>query len=181
MRYGVAPDHQDVKNVINSFTETLKLENVNFFGNVSIGTDLRIAELEEAYDAVVLAYGSHSENYLNVPGEKSFTNMISAKELVSLYNGLPESEKFNIDIRGKRALIVGAGNVAIDIARILLSPLEKLAQTDISATALEMFKQNRRIEHVTILARRGILNAAFTLKELRELTKIGKNGLMKTQ
>jgi adrenodoxin-NADP+ reductase len=172
VRYGVAPDHQDVKNVINSFTETLKQENVNFFGNVNIGTDLRIGELTNAYDCVVLAYGAHGEKYLNIPGEKAWRNFISAKELVSMYNGLPSEHKMHIDLSGRRAIIIGAGNVAIDIARILLSPTKKLAETDISPEALELIEKANNIEHVAIVARRGILNAAFTLKELRELTKI---------
>lgn len=172
VRYGVAPDHQDVKNVINSFTETLKHKNVNFFGNVNIGSDLKIEDLLNAYNAVVLAYGSHSENYLNIKGEKDFENLVSAKDIVSLYNGLPDSERIKLDITGRNAVIIGAGNVAIDIARILLSPIDKLAQTDISAKTLDLFKEKRKIENVTIVARRGVLNAAFTLKELRELTKI---------
>jgi len=80
----VAPDHQDVKNVINSFTETLKSENVNFFGNIGIGTDLNVSELLDAYNCVVLAYGSHSENYLNVPGEKVFKNFISGDHMINI-------------------------------------------------------------------------------------------------
>lgn len=172
VRYGVAPDHQDVKNVIHSFTDTLRNKNVNFFGNVSIGKDLKINELLEAYNSVILAYGSLGENYLNIPGEKDFKNLISAKDIVSLYNGLPQSEDIKIDLSGKNAVIIGAGNVAIDIARILVCPIEKLAQTDISPKALDLFKNKNNIEHVSIVARRGILNAAFTLKELRELTKI---------
>lgn len=172
VRYGVAPDHQDVKNVINSFMETIKKENVNFYGNVSIGNDLKVNELLSSYDSVVLAYGSHSENYLNIPGEKTFGNLISARDFVSWYNGLPQSENIRLNLKGKRAVIIGAGNVAIDIARLLLSPVEKLAQTDISAKSLEVFRNENNIEHVSIVARRGILNAAFTLKELRELTKI---------
>lgn len=172
VRYGVAPDHQDVKNVINSFTETLKNKQVNFFGNVSIGTDLKISELLDAYNSVVLAYGSMGDNYLNIPGEKEFSNVISARDIVSLYNGLPSSEKLNIDLNGQQAVIIGAGNVAIDVARMLVSPIEKLAQTDISSFALDLFKTKNKIEHVSIVARRGVLNAAFTLKELRELTKL---------
>lgn len=172
VRYGVAPDHQDVKNVINSFTDTLKNENVNFFGNIGIGSELYIKELISNYNCVVLAYGSHSENYLNVPGEKNFLNFISAKDLVGWYNGLPGSENFNVDLTGKKAVIIGAGNVALDIARILLSPVENLATTDISAKALKLIREKNSINDVTIVARRGILNAAFTIKELRELTKI---------
>ena len=83
VRDGVAPDHQDVKKVINSFTDTLKNENVNFFGNIAIGDDLKISELTAAYNCVVLAYGSHSENYLNIPGEKSFSNLISGKQVLT--------------------------------------------------------------------------------------------------
>ena len=178
VRYGVAPDHQDVKNVINSFTQTLRDERVNYLGNVNIGVDVRLSELHAAYDCVVLAYGSHSENYLNVPGERECANVVSAKDIVSFYNGLPEASQssnppnVSIDFSGKRAIIVGAGNVAIDIARILLTPCDKLATTDISQRALDAFRASRHVEHVSIVARRGILNAAFTLKELRELTKI---------
>lgn len=153
VRYGVAPDHQDVKNVINSFTETLKKPNVNFIGNVNIGVELKINELVDAYNCVVLAYGSHGENYLNIPGEKGFKNMISAKDFVSWYNGLPQSENIQIDLNTKKAVIIGAGNVAIDIARLLLSPIKKLEQTDISARALEVFKNNNTVEHVSIVAR----------------------------
>ncbi|CAF0736154.1 unnamed protein product [Brachionus calyciflorus] len=172
VRYGVAPDHQDVKNVIHSFTETLKNKNVNFFGNVNIGVDVKISELLNSYNSVILAYGSLGENYLNIPGEKEFSNVISAKDIVSLYNGLPNSENLKLDLSGNKAVIIGAGNVAIDIARILTSPVEKLAQTDISNVALDLFKNKNKIEHVSIVARRGVLNAAFTLKELRELTKL---------
>jgi adrenodoxin-NADP+ reductase len=175
VRYGVAPDHQDVKNVINSFTDTLRDERINFFGNVNIGVDVRISELVDAYNCVVLAYGSLTENYLNVPGEREFKssdNFISAKDFVNWYNGFPHSENFRIDLSGRRAVIIGAGNVAIDIARILVGPIEKLNTTDISIKALEKIKKENRIEHVSIVARRGVLNAAFTLKELRELTKI---------
>lgn len=168
----VAPDHQDVKNVLNSFTETLKNPCVSFFGNVNIGSDLNINELMNAYNCVVLAYGSHSENYLNIPGEKNFDNLISAKDFVSWYNGLPDSENLRVNLNCKKAIIIGAGNVAIDIARILLSPVEKLEKTDITAKSIELIKTTNKIEHISIVARRGILNAAFTIKELRELTKI---------
>jgi adrenodoxin-NADP+ reductase len=172
VRYGVAPDHQDVKNVINSFTETLRSPNVQFYGNINIGQDLKTNELMQAYDCVVLAYGSLSENYLNIPGEKSYENFISAKDFVGWYNGFPENENFKINLKCKSALIIGAGNVALDIARILLSPIDKLKQTDITDSSLEKIKNENQIENVTIVARRGILNAAFTLKELREITKL---------
>ncbi len=125
-----------------------------------------------AYNCVVLAYGSHSENYLNIPGEKSFDNLISAKDFVSWYNGLPDSENLRVNLNCKKAIIIGAGNVAIDIARILLSPVEKLEKTDITAKSIELIKTTNKIEQISIVARRGILNAAFTIKELRELTKI---------
>lgn len=101
--------------------------------------------------------------------------MFSARELVSWYNGLPneQSQKFSIDFKGKkRAVIIGAGNVALDIARILVSPPSKLAQTDISEQALDTLRRFNKIERVSIVARRGVLNASFTLKELRELSKI---------
>ena len=99
-----------------------------------------------AYNCVVLAYGSHSENYLNIPGEKSFDNLISAKDFVSWYNGLPDSENLRVNLNCKKAIIIGAGNVAIDIARILLSPVEKLEKTDITAKSIELIKTTNKIE-----------------------------------
>lgn len=101
--------------------------------------------------------------------------MFSARDLVSWYNGLPNehSKNFSIDFKGKkRAVIIGAGNVALDIARILVSTPSKLAQTDISEQALDILRRYNTIERVSIVARRGVLNASFTLKELRELSKI---------
>lgn len=98
--------------------------------------------------------------------------LYEAKDLVGWYNGLPGSENFKADLTGKKAVIIGAGNVALDIARILLSPVENLSTTDISAEALAHIRDTNTIDDVTIVARRGILNAAFTIKELRELTKI---------
>ena len=153
VRYGVAPDHQDVKNVIHSFTETLKKPNVNFIGNVNIGVELKISELCDAYNCVVLAYGSHGEKYLNIPGEKGFKNMVSAKDFVSWYNGLPHSDHIDIDLDVENVVIIGAGNVAIDIARLLLSPIKKLEQTDISARALDTFRKHNKVKHVSIIAR----------------------------
>ena len=142
VRYGVAPDHQDVKNCTNSFAETLRSASVNFFGNVNVGgADLSVRELTQAYNFVVLAYGSHGENYLGIPGEKqSSRNLVSAKDIVSWYNGLPmaNADSFRLDLSGRRAVIIGAGNVAVDIARLLVSPVEKLVQTDISTKALEV-------------------------------------------
>ena len=172
VRYGVAPDHQDVKNVINSFTDTIKQENVQFYGNVNIGHDLKINELLNAYDGVVLAYGSHSENYLNIPGESKYKNIISAKDFVGWYNGLPENRNLNLDLSCSHAVIIGAGNVALDIARILLSSIEKLNKTDITSDSLSQIKAENKVKKVTIVARRSVFNAAFTLKELREITKL---------
>jgi adrenodoxin-NADP+ reductase len=139
VRYGVAPDHQEVKNVMGTFAETLRHARVSFYGHVNVGVDLRIGELMRAYDRVVLAYGSHAENYLGIEGERhGLENLVSGRDVVSWYNGLPGGASVKLDLSGRRAVIIGAGNVAIDIARLLVSPVDKLAATDISAEALEV-------------------------------------------
>ena len=120
----------------------------------------------------MLAYGSHSENYLNIPGESKLKNIISAKDFVGWYNGLPENKNLNMDLNCSNAVIIGAGNVALDIARILLSSIEKLNKTDITSDSLEQIRTKNKVNKVTIVARRSVFNAAFTLKELREITKL---------
>ncbi|CAD7076894.1 unnamed protein product [Hermetia illucens] len=171
VRFGVAPDHPEVKNVINTFTKTAEHPKFNFFGNLSLGSDVTLKELRERYHAVLLTYGAERDRKLNIPNETESKNILSAREFVAWYNGLPGAENLNPDLSGKNVALIGQGNVAIDVARILLSPLDKLKETDITEYALEALTRSK-VEKVYLVGRRGPLQAAFTIKELREMLKL---------
>lgn len=116
MRYGVAPDHPEVKNVINTFNKTAQNPNFNFYGNIQLGKDISLKKLRELYDIVILCYGTELDNQLGISGE-GVKNVISARDYVGWYNGLPDNKDFEIDLSGDVAVVVGQGNVAIDVAR----------------------------------------------------------------
>ncbi|CAG0898791.1 unnamed protein product [Darwinula stevensoni] len=173
VRYGVAPDHPEVKNVTNTFTSILSEDRVEFCGNIHIGKDVRTKMLQEAYHIVILSHGADAERVLGIPGESTAKNVISAREFVGWYNGLPQNRcmQNKLDLECEEAVIVGIGNVALDVSRILLSPIDLLAETDITEESLEVLKKSK-IRRLTLLARRGPLQVAFTIKEFREMTKI---------
>ncbi|EGD75458.1 adrenodoxin reductase [Salpingoeca rosetta] len=176
VRYGVAPDHPEVKNCIAQFEAVAENPAFRFFGNVPVGDTLpgqqsvKLEELREAYDAVVLSYGTIRERRLGVPGE-DLGNVISAREFVGWYNGHPEHQQLPADLHGKNVVIVGQGNVALDCARMLLADPSYLRKTDITETALQHLHSSG-IQRVSVVGRRGPIEAAFTIKELRELTKL---------
>lgn len=170
VRYGVAPDHQDVKNVINSFTSVANSDRVNFYGNIDLGRDVSIEDLADAYHAVVLCYGSAQDKLLDIEGEKTTKNTISARNFVGWYNGLPEDKDLDINLDCETACIIGQGNVAIDCARILLKP-KNLDKTDITSYAQRILSQSK-IRKVYIIGRRGPMQVSFTTKELRELIRL---------
>nr|XP_020858221.1 NADPH:adrenodoxin oxidoreductase, mitochondrial isoform X2 [Phascolarctos cinereus] len=170
VRFGVAPDHPEVKNVINTFTQTAYSPRCAFRGNVTVGRDVSVSELQEAYHAVVLSYGAEDHRTLGIPGEE-LPGVISARDFVGWYNGLPENRKLAPNLNCDTALILGQGNVALDVARILLTPTELLEKTDITAEALKVLKQSQ-VQRVWIVGRRGPLQAAFTIKELREMINL---------
>uniref|UniRef100_A0A7N4PGD7 NADPH:adrenodoxin oxidoreductase, mitochondrial n=1 Tax=Sarcophilus harrisii TaxID=9305 RepID=A0A7N4PGD7_SARHA len=170
VRFGVAPDHPEVKNVINTFTQTARSTRCAFRGNVTVGRDVSVSELREAYHAVVLSYGAEDHNILGIPGEE-LPGVISARDFVGWYNGLPENRKLAPNLNCDTALILGQGNVALDVARILLTPTELLEKTDITAEALKVLKQSQ-VKRVWIVGRRGPLQVAFTIKELREMINL---------
>ncbi|CAI9723310.1 adrenodoxin oxidoreductase, mitochondrial-like [Octopus vulgaris] len=167
VRYGVAPDHPEVKNVINTFTKTASHDRCTFIGNVTVGRDVTIKQLRESYTAVVLAYGADSERKLNVPGEE-LPNVLSARRFVGWYNGLPENKDLPVDLNVESVAVIGHGNVALDIARILLTPIDLLKKTDIAEHALSVLATSQ-VKHVHLVGRRGPLHVAFTIKELREM------------
>lgn len=116
VRFGVAPDHPDVKIVINTFTKTAENPNFRFIGNLTLGKDVTLQQLRENYDVVLLAYGADIDAKLNIPGEDK-KNVISAREFVGWYNGLPHLESLNPDLSAELVVLLGQGNVAIDVAR----------------------------------------------------------------
>ncbi|XP_077979619.1 NADPH:adrenodoxin oxidoreductase, mitochondrial-like [Glandiceps talaboti] len=170
VRFGVAPDHPEVKNCINQFTKTAQNERFEFIGNVTVGKDISVAELRDAYDAIVLSYGADDDRVLGIDGE-NLHGSYSARSFVGWYNGLPEDQDLNPDLSSDTAVIIGHGNVALDIARILLTPISILKKTDIAQHALEAL-ENSRVKTVYLVGRRGPLQVAFTIKELREMTKL---------
>jgi adrenodoxin-NADP+ reductase len=181
VRQGVAPDHQEVKSVMATFIEVATQPRFRFFGNISVGGQdgehssnaVSIAELRKAYDIVVLAYGASSDRALGIPGEE-LSGVISARNFVNWYNGHPGysqiGESFDLG-KVKRVVVVGQGNVAIDCARILMKGVDELRSTDISSHALKALEKSS-VEEVVIVGRRGHIQSSFTIKELRELTKL---------
>ncbi|EHB10801.1 NADPH:adrenodoxin oxidoreductase, mitochondrial [Heterocephalus glaber] len=170
VRFGVAPDHPEVKNVINTFTQTAHSERCAFRGNVAVGRDVTVSELREAYHAVVLSYGAEDHQALGIPGEE-LPGVCSARAFVGWYNGLPENQALAPDLSCDTAVILGQGNVALDVARILLTPPEHLEKTDITEAALGLLRQSQ-VKTVWIVGRRGPLQVAFTIKELREMIQL---------
>uniref|UniRef100_A0A2K5VSQ2 NADPH:adrenodoxin oxidoreductase, mitochondrial n=1 Tax=Macaca fascicularis TaxID=9541 RepID=A0A2K5VSQ2_MACFA len=162
VRFGVAPDHPEVKNVINTFTQTAHSGRCAFWGNVEVGRDVTVPELREAYHAVVLSYGAEDHRALEIPGEE-LPGVCSARAFVGWYNGLPENRELEPDLSCDTAVILGQGNVALDVARILLTPPEHLERTDITKAALGVLRQSR-VKTVWLVGRRGPLQVAFTIK-----------------
>ncbi|RKP06989.1 hypothetical protein THASP1DRAFT_3543, partial [Thamnocephalis sphaerospora] len=174
-RFGVAPDHPEVKSVTHKFERLAADPRFRYFGNVRVGRDVAVTELREAYDAVVLAYGAEQDRQLGVPGE-TLPGVLSARDFVGWYNGLPDCQPLGDKIRAwlrntEEAAVFGVGNVALDVARILLMPLAELAKTDITEEALATLHESR-VRHVHLVGRRGPLQVAFTAKELREMVNL---------
>ncbi|XP_020613236.1 NADPH:adrenodoxin oxidoreductase, mitochondrial-like [Orbicella faveolata] len=169
-RFGIAPDHPETKNCINQFTTTALSDRCSFIGNVNVGEDVNVAELLKAYDAVVLCYGAEDDKTFGIPGE-DLQGVYSARAFVEWYNGLPSNSHLEPDLSTEAAVILGQGNVALDVARILLSPIELLEKTDICEHALEALRKSC-VQTVYIVGRRGPLQVSFTIKELREMTKL---------
>ncbi|XP_046855443.1 NADPH:adrenodoxin oxidoreductase, mitochondrial-like isoform X2 [Xenia sp. Carnegie-2017] len=170
VRYGVAPDHPETKNCINQFTATVKNERCQFFGNVNIGKDILLKELKSCYDAVILCYGAQNDRKLEIPGEDTH-GVYSARSFVEWYNGLPASRELMPDLSSETAVILGQGNVALDVSRILLKPVSMLEQTDISEYALKALRESK-VRKVYVVGRRGPRQTSFTIKELREMLKL---------
>lgn len=170
VRSGVAPDHPKIKSISKQFEKTAEDPRFRFFGNVVVGEHVQPGELSERYDAVIYAVGAQSDRMLNIPGE-DLPGSIAAVDFVGWYNAHPHFEQVSPDLSGARAVVIGNGNVALDVARILLTDPDVLARTDIADHALESLRP-RGIQEVVIVGRRGPLQAAFTTLELRELADL---------
>ncbi len=170
VRSGVAPDHPKIKTVSKVFEKIAKTEGFRLFANVELGKDVSLKDLRERYDAVVLATGSPKGRKLGIPGEE-LANCISAAEFVPWYNAHPDYANVEVDLDTDIAVVIGAGNVAMDVARLLAIDPTKLDPTDIAEHALVKFKQSK-IRKVIICGRRGAEHAAFTAPELRDLPKL---------
>lgn len=170
LRYGVAPDHESVKSVAKTLAAAFDSPNVRYFGLVEVGTQVRPSQLLECYDAVIYAYGSENDRKLGIPGETELDGSRSAREFVSWYSGHPDAHAQ--DLSGVRnAVVVGVGNVAVDVTRILLKDPEELSVTDMPESVLAELRRTH-VENVWLVGRRGPENASFTNKELRELLEL---------
>jgi ferredoxin--NADP+ reductase len=175
VRFGVAPDHPKIKSVSSVYAETAAHESFRFFGNVEVGKDVTREELVERYDAVIYAVGTPGDRALGIPGE-DLPGSEAAVDFVGWYNGHPDYAGRTFDLTGERAVVIGAGNVALDVARILCSPHERLARTDIADHALEALRHSS-ITEVLVVGRRGAGQAAFTTPELKELPEYTESGV----
>src|SRR5512132_1704898 len=170
VRDGVAPDHQSIKAVARVLDRTLADPRVRFFGNVTYGVDLHHKELKRYYDQIVYAVGAQADRRMSIPGE-DLGNSVSAISFVGWYNGHPDYRDLLVDLSCERAVVVGNGNVAMDVTRMLVRSPDTLLETDIADHALESLRDSRIREGV-VLGRRGAAQASFTTPELRELGKL---------
>ncbi len=171
VRGGVAPDHPNIKAVSRVYEKTAAMPGFRFFGNVDFGADLTHDELTDRYHAVIYAVGAQADRRMGIPGE-DLPGSHSATDLVAWYNGHPDYRDLEFDLSAKTAVVVGNGNVAMDVTRMLSTDPGKLAQTDCADHALEALRESK-VSEVVVLGRRGPAQAAFTnpeLLELRELT-----------
>ena len=170
VRAGVAPDHPKIKTVAKVFEKIASDPNFRLFGNIEIGTDIDIEEICPRYDAVVMCTGSSEGKKLGIPGEE-LPGSLSAAEFVPWYNGHPDYVDVQVPLDGDTAVVIGAGNVAMDCARMLALDPSELDPTDTALGALAVFHKSN-IRKVYIAGRRGPEHAAFTSPELRELPKL---------
>jgi ferredoxin/flavodoxin---NADP+ reductase len=167
LRSGVAPDHQEIKRLDETFARETLGHGCRFFGNVEAGVDISHPELMQHYDAVIYATGAQTDKSLGIPGE-DLPGSWAATEFVAWYNGHPDYRGLDFDLSHQRALVIGNGNVAADVVRILTRSTAELERTDIADHALDVLRESR-VEEVVVLGRRGPAQAAFTSSELREL------------
>jgi len=170
VRAGVAPDHEKIKNVTRVFDRTASNPRFRFFGNVEYGTHVSLDELKQFYHQVYFSTGAAVDRSLGIAGE-DLERSHSATEFVAWYNGHPDFRHLQFDLSQESVAIVGVGNVAIDVARILCKTVDELRSTDIADYALDALAESK-VKEVILMGRRGPAQAAFTLKEIKEMGEL---------
>lgn len=170
VRFGVAPDHQKIKSVIKLYERALQDPRLRFLGNVTFGRHVNHADLARHYHAVVYCVGSPTDRRLNVPGE-DLPGSLSATEFVAWYNGHPDYADLDVQLDVTDVVVIGMGNVAIDVTRVLAKHVDELAVTDMADHAIEALRDSA-VTRITMVGRRGPAEAKFTTKELRELGEL---------
>jgi ferredoxin--NADP+ reductase len=172
IRFGVAPDHQSIKGVTRRYEQTALSDNVRFVGNIKVGQDVAVAELQELYDAVVLATGAPRDRAIDLPGDH-LGNVFGSAGFVGWYNGHPEFAALAPDLSGQTAVVIGMGNVALDVTRILAKTRDEFGGSDIVGHALDTLMKSN-IRRIVILGRRGPHQIMMTPKELGELGHLSR-------
>lgn len=170
VREGVAPDHQSIKAVTRVYDKIAALPNVRYFGNVTFGLDIHHEDIKPLYDQIIYAVGAQSDRRMGIPGE-DLAGSFPATEFVAWYNGRPDYADFAFDLDCERVVVVGNGNVAMDVTRILVTNPDELATTDIADYAIEKLRSSK-VREVVMLGRRGPAQAAFTNPELKEFGEL---------
>lgn len=172
VRHGVAPDHQKIKNSIAIFDRIARKDGFSFWGNVTVGRDLSVEELEGSYHAIVFAYGAESDRHLNIPGE-DLPGSYTATAFVGWYNGHPDYRDHEFDLSHETAAVIGQGNVAADVCRVLMKTVDELKHTDIAAHALEALAESK-VRRVHMIGRRGPVQAKISQGEIKELGEMAE-------
>ncbi len=170
VRYGVAPDHQKIKSVTSLYARTARDPRVRFLGNVDVGRDVKVDELRRYYHATIFAYGAPGDRRMGIPGE-DLAGSLPATDFVAWYNGHPDYCDVTPPLDGETAVVIGVGNVAVDVARILAKSADELAASDIADHALAALRESK-VRDVMVLGRRSPAEAKFTTKELREFGEL---------
>jgi ferredoxin/flavodoxin---NADP+ reductase len=170
VRLGVAPDHPNLKAVSRAYERIAKQPGFRFLGNVQVGGALQHADLVQLYDAVVYAFGAETDKRLGIPGE-DLPGSWAATEFVAWYNAHPDFQHLSFDLSGERAVVIGNGNVALDVARMLALTPEELAPTDATDAAIEAIAGSS-ISEIVVLGRRGPVQASWTAPELQEMGEL---------
>lgn len=172
VRYGVAPDHQKIKSVTKVYERTVRDSRVRYFGNVGLGEEIVHGDLKNHYDQIIYATGAPSDKQLGIPGE-ALDGSFSATEFVAWYNGHPDFADRDFDLSVESVAVIGVGNVAMDVTRILAKSYAELAETDIADYALEKLRDSQ-VKRIHVLARRGPAQAKFTNPEIKELGELAE-------
>ncbi len=170
VRLGVAPDHPKIKNVIKIYERIAAKPGFHFYGNVTVGEDISVADLQDHYDALIFCTGCSSDRRLNIPGE-DLPGSHTATSFVAWYNGHPDARDLTFDFSQETAVVIGQGNVAMDVCRILAKDVDDLKETDIAQHALDALAESR-IQHIYMIGRRGPVQAKFTQVEIKEMGRL---------